>query len=383
MVDLLRCSAAPQWVECYASATLTTDIPNVSGEAARYGTAIHQLAYLKKQNQPVADFLVVDGVEVFLDELAHDMADLYLRVIELAEMDVDTSGMEAPVDLAWYYDPRPMPVRVAGSADWWGFNFETLDLQVKDLKTGVHPVSPLSPQLKLYALCALGELDGALPNTITLTIVQPRDELNPVKTAVITLEELMAFAQKVDRAVKAIAAGDTTETPGETQCKWCLRAGSCRARYDRSVAIASASFDDGVPVPTGFADDELGAILDRAEEVEAWIKAVRGEVSRRLDLGAEIPGWKLAQKRAMRRWADKEAAEKFLYESGLDVTDIYEPAEVRSPAQAEKVLKKYGFDPKVIEPLVTRESSGTTLVREGDPRPKVSSGVGSQFTSLD
>jgi hypothetical protein len=311
------------------------------------------------------------------------MAHLYLRSIELAEQDVDTSAMEAPVDLAWFYDPNPMPVRVAGTADWWGYSFKEAMLEIRDLKTGVNPVSPLSFQLMLYALCALGELDGAVPKTIKLTIVQPRDEMMPIKTAIITIAELMDFAQVIDQAVKAIAKGDTTETPGEYQCQWCPRAGACRARAALSMELARASFDDGVPSPTGFADDELGAILNRAEEIESWIKSVRGEVSRRLDLGAEIPGWKLAQKRAMRRWADKEAAEKFLYESGLDVTDIYEPAEVRSPAQAEKVLKKYGFDPKVIEPLVTRESSGTTLVREGDPRPKVSSGVGSQFTSLD
>lgn len=373
MLDLLRPSAAPIWTRCHAGATLTADIVSISGDAAKRGTMIHALAYAKRFGQEDPKSFVVDGQEVAVDDEAHEMADMYLRVIELISMQCDTWGMEERVSLDWYYSPNPMPIRVEGSADFWGWDNETLTLYIGDLKTGVIPVKPTSPQLMLYALCAIGKLNGLSPKKISLMIVQPRDSVTPIKIEEIALPELMAFGLKVDAAIKAIAAGSIVETPGEDQCKFCLRAGVCKSRADRSLAIASAVIVDGVPAPMGCSDEDLSQILDRAEEVENWIKSVRAEVTRRLERGGDVPNWKLVARKGNRKWRDESEIGKFLFESGLEQEDIFE-SKLRSPAQAEKILKKLGFDPRSIEPFVTRESmAAPSLVRQSDPREQVKS----------
>ena len=373
MLELLRCSAAPIWVRCHAGATLTADIVSIGGAAAKRGSMIHALAYAKRFGQEDPLSFIIDGETIAVDDEAHEMADMYLRTLEIIETRCDTWGMEESVDLSWYYLPNPMPIRVGGSADFWGWDDETGTLYIIDLKTGIIPVSPKSMQLMLYALCAIGKLNGLSPKKIALMIVQPRDEHTPIKVEEISLPELMAFGQKVDAAIKAIASGSIEETPGEDQCRFCLRSAVCESRKDRALALASAVIVDGVPAPSGCSDIDLAHILDSAEEVEAWIKAVRAEVTRRLERGLEIPNWKLVSRRGNRKWRDETEISKYLYESGLEAEDIFE-SKLRSPAQTEKILKKLGFDPQAIEPFVTRESlAAPSLVRQSDPRKQVSS----------
>ena len=47
--------------------------------------------------------------------------------------------------------------------------------------------------------------------------------------------------------------------------------------------------------------------------------------------------------------------------------------QIGQPTQMEKILKKNGVDVKALEPLVTKESSGTTLVKADDKREEVKS----------
>jgi hypothetical protein len=351
------------------------------GEAAINGTAIHALSELRHRGHPIPPSIMVDDHVVNITDEMVEISDEYLRFIDLIKFDSDIFEVEDKLSLAWYYDPEPMRVLVDGTTDCWSYNSERQELTIIDLKTGVNPVYPDGPQNMLYALMAVGKLGGDMPKTIRLCIVQPRLP-EKIKTCTITLAELMAFAKKVDDAINLIGRGDTTENPGAEQCKWCLRAGFCESRYDRSLTLAQASFDDGVPSPTGFSSDQLGAILDKAEEVEAWIRAVRGEVSRRIDNGEDVVGWKMVAKRAMRRWQDPEAARQALTSGDFEdllVDEVFTPPELKSPAQIEKALKRIGVDAKVLEPLISRESSGNTLVRESDQRPKVLSSAASFF----
>jgi hypothetical protein len=88
-----------------------------------------------------------------------------------------------------------------------------------------------------------------------------------------------------------------------------------------------------------------------------------------------VPGWKLAPKRAQRKWKDEEAAAQAFLKRGLTRLEVYE-TELRSPAGMEKVLKAGGMTKEgialVLKDLVVKESSGTTLVEDSDSRPAVS-----------
>ena len=104
-----------------------------------------------------------------------------------------------------------------------------------------------------------------------------------------------------------------------------------------------------------------------------WGTAVKDAAHKHLEEGGSIDGWKLVQKRAMRKWVDESAAERFLEEAGV-------PPEQRSvntvisPAEAEKVLKRLKAE-AIPDGLVSKISSGTTLALADDKRPAVETSV--------
>ena len=79
-----------------------------------------------------------------------------------------------------------------------------------------------------------------------------------------------------------------------------------------------------------------------------------------------MPGYKLVEKRANRKWINETEVSLFL--GGLKVgdDDIFEPKKVRTPAQMEKKLPSHY---SMLEKFVTKESSGLVLVPIEDKRP--------------
>jgi hypothetical protein len=90
-----------------------------------------------------------------------------------------------------------------------------------------------------------------------------------------------------------------------------------------------------------------------------------------LEDGGEVPGWKLVQKRASRKWSDEEAVEKKLKALKISLMDAKERPTLKSPAQIEKLCKAEGKDFTKLADLVVSESSGTTLAPASDKRPAV------------
>jgi hypothetical protein len=86
-----------------------------------------------------------------------------------------------------------------------------------------------------------------------------------------------------------------------------------------------------------------------------------------LENGQTVPGFKLVAKRGIRQWTSEDAVDAWVDTNGL-TKEAYE-SKLRSPAQMEKVLKKYK---KELPPeLVVSISSGSTLAPESDSRPAV------------
>ena len=86
--------------------------------------------------------------------------------------------------------------------------------------------------------------------------------------------------------------------------------------------------------------------------------------------GVEVPGYKLVQKRAYRKWAEDPAEQ--MAGLGLD-PDAYSPRSVISPAQAEKVFGKTPAWNTLVELIVTPEG-GVTIAPMEDPRQPVDRG---------
>jgi Protein of unknown function (DUF2800). len=68
---------------------------------------------------------------------------------------------------------------------------------------------------------------------------------------------------------------------------------------------------------------------------------MRAEALRRLEAGETVPGFKLVAKRATRKWVSEKQVETWLWdEKGMRAEEMYEPQQLRSPAQIEKLVGK-------------------------------------------
>jgi hypothetical protein len=115
--------------------------------------------------------------------------------------------------------------------------------------------------------------------------------------------------------------------------------------------------------------------LQRVPLIEEWIKSLRRHANNILDAGAELPGYKLVEKRPTRRWRVEQEFVAWATEEGLDDDDIYEK-KLKSPPQIERVVGKKNLPAS----LVIAVSSGTSMVADTDNRPAVALLAADEFT---
>jgi len=393
-------SAAKMWMACPASVTLTRGMRRPSTKYALEGSVAHWVCELLLSGQPVPEFHVIENQEILIDEEMIDCAERYARFIEILRQDADFSSVEQRVSIDWLLLPQSITETIFGTADFIAYCRKTKTLYVIDFKYGRGVVvdADNNPQPRIYALGALGlpELINEEIEHIRTVIVQPRAGADTVRYEDLTKEELLTWAsEKLLPAARRIGEGDTTENAGD-HCRWCVRAGTCAALYETVCASAKEAFyeqpmtlsKDVYPAPTTPAElssYDLGAILDKADIIEGWLKAVREEATRRLENGGAVDGYKLVAKRAMRKWTNMAELDRVLCHDdygALNHADLYTQPELRSPAQLEKAFKKHGLDFKNLDPFIAKESSGTTLAREADARAQVTSSASQLFSDV-
>jgi Protein of unknown function (DUF2800) len=108
-------------------------------------------------------------------------------------------------------------------------------------------------------------------------------------------------------------------------------------------------------------DKSLGVVYAQLDEIEAAITDFRAESLRRAKLGVIIDGQKLVYgNKGKRVWTDKAKAESMM-QLLADPEKIYEPREIVSPTQAEKILKGE-YKTLADEGLVTQSDPQLRLV---------------------
>jgi hypothetical protein len=256
---------------------------------------------------------------------------------------------------------------VFGSADLVGRYGDTAIVLDWKFGDGVPVPAEENMQLMFYAAAAMRtkETQWAFKGAkdVELIIIQPPS----IKRWKTTFERLAQFEQELVRAVKVAGSPDAPLAIG-SHCRWCAAKPICpqmTGAVDRAAKITL----DNLPA------SQISACLSQAEILEDWIRSLRELAYKMLENDKPVPGWKLVNKRAIRSWADKKAAEKFLRDNNINP---FKDPELLSPAGAEAVLKKS----KVALPddLVSAVSSGSTLAPSDDPRPAVLN-VGKQLTA--
>lgn len=386
----LSASSAHRWLQCPPSALHKSER---GSQYAATGTYAHDIAAqcLNDNSLQPSDFLLkkakvdgfdvecdlemVEGVNLYLDEVAKDLKQGDLCWVEM-------SLLQALAKI----DPD-----LGGTADYVRYRPSTKHLLVVDFKygSGVFVDADSNEQLMLYALGAMLECGKAVTD-VTVRVIQPRFEgANPVRDWSFKAHEIMDFVADVREAAEKSRDEKTPRKAGD-HCKFCPAARTCPELERHTHEITLAEFGaEQVSVPAGKGKTEvvlapkagvpvdydvlakalasIPLVKERIRQIEefAYAQAVKG---------ATIPGFKLVDKQASRKWKSEDAVIHWAKQNAIDP---YAPPEILSPAQFEKKLAESaprgqkGKQGERIEALVERVSSGTALVPEADKRQAV------------
>jgi hypothetical protein len=360
-------STAKRVINCPGSVALVQKMPpQPSSEHADRGTLLHDtiaehLATLK----PLETFL---GKKYEDQVLTQELIDDKL-VPALALLDEIDPKQEMSYEVETRVGFGDLLPGVFGSTDFvgrLGYRAVVLDWKFGD---GVIVTAEENEQLMFYAAAAMRTdalkwaFEGA--TEIECVIVQPP----MIRRWVTTPERVAQFEHQLVKAVKAAEQPDAGLKAGD-HCRWCAAKPVCpkmTGAVDRALQVQLKEIDV----------DTLGRYLKNADLLEDWIKDLRGLALQLLEKDMPVPGYKLVQKQARRKWTNESKAKQALLDMGLKESVVVETS-IMSPAQAEKALKKRWAD--LPEGLVKSESSGTTLASEDDPRPAVLQ-IGSQLSA--
>lgn len=127
--------------------------------------------------------------------------------------------------------------------------------------------------------------------------------------------------------------------------------------------------------PESLNAQQIAELLDKADVIETWLKAVRVYAQELIEAGGHVPGWKLVPKRGTRKWKDERIVKQRLASEGLQ---DFIAEELVSPAQAERLAKKQGIQLDLFD-LITSESTGVNLTRETDKQVSATASAKSDF----
>lgn len=373
-------SSSDRWMTCPGSVKLSRGVPKVTSRYAEEGTKGHDVAAMR----------LTSGQEVETD-LPEDYLEAIAVYVDFVEKESFRAGHKLERLIEHTFDLSEVHPGMFGTCDAIIFDAYAKRLKVIDLKLGAGiPVeAENNSQLMYYALGAL--VSTKFPaETVELVIVQPRCNHpdGPIRRWSCDALAVFDFSVDLKEAALRTEAPDASLVPGD-HCRFCPANALCPALRNKAQDLAKREFgalapSDGVGNSVGEAHAErLREALTWLPVLEGWIKGVRDFAYGLASQGKTIPGFKLVEKRAMRKWRDEKEIEKFLLNEFPDSAAlIYEEPALKSVAQMEKILHKKQL-PK-LEPFIVKESSGTVLVEESDKRPAVKVlDAKTEFGSLD
>ena len=364
----LSASGSARWINCPGSVRAEEGFPDSTSIFAEEGTMAHELAQrVLEYGGSAFDY---EGIGVPEGNVALVPPEMCAYIQEYVDY-VDR------IDLACANDNSNLLIehRVDFSP-WVPDGFGTCDtivlddghLHIIDLKygKGVPVYAQDNTQGILYALGAYNELNQIYGfETVTIHIVQPR--LDSVSDWTLSVDELLAWGERISQAAQATQDPDAERIPSEKACQWCKAKAVCPALLAKTEAVLMSEFDDLDPVnPDQLTDEQIVTVLDNKKLIVAWLGAVEEHVTEKLKSGEDFVGYKLVAGRSNRAWGNEDTAAVVLAEVlGEDAFT----RKIISVAAAEKKLGK-GKAGK-LEGLVVKPEGSPTLVSASDPRPAV------------
>jgi len=380
--SILGASGMDRWSQCPASVSLSTGLNSLTSSFAAEGQGAHALTEhcLVTGEDPQ---LLIDAEfpsdlgPIKVDAEMADAAEMYLDLCATVSQKAKFNAAEIRVNVNALWGDDTPPADMFGTADYACWGTPDRRLTVIDFKYGkgvavdIATAGGLNPQLQYYALGVLLGIrqDGEQsPLWVDIYICQPRADhpSGPIRRATLSVLDLLAWGHDVLKPAAEACFADNPKAVVGPGCRWCPAKGRCPALRQVAQETARVEFDGLPPLPIDLDDTELGAVLDKSEIIRAFLDGVRAEASGRLDRGGRVTGWKLVQKRAVRKWLDEDQVFRILEDAGHQ-NDKIRVTKIKSPAQMEKVLKDDQETLGRLTDLISKASSGVSLVRDLTP----------------
>lgn len=358
---LLSASSSHRWLNCPPSARLCEGYEDKGSEYAQEGTDAHSLCEHKLKvllGMESAD--PTEGLSFYSEEMEQCACEYAAYVTELVA-EAKKTCKDPVILIEQRLDFSRFVAEGFGTGDCVLIADGTLDIVDYKHGKGVEVSAAENPQMMLYALGALELFDGIYDiDTIRMTIFQPRRE--NVSVCVMAKDDLLQWAYN-DLVYKAkLAYEGGGEFACGDWCRFCKAKAVCRKRAEYNLELAKYDFE----MPATLEDEEIAAILEKADELAAWAADVKEFALQQALNGVKYDGFKVVEGRSNRKYVNEEAVADAVSEAGYDP---YEPKLLGITAM-EKLLGKKQFA-KLLSGLIEKPQGKPALVPESDKRQEM------------
>jgi hypothetical protein len=381
-------SSSEMWLNCSGSLLANLAIRSTEGdgasEVAAEGTVAHEMAEIwlntgKRPIQYLGDVRTVNGFPI---EVTEEMLDYVAEYVNWCNNQEGDKFVEVKVDFSHL---TPIPNQ-KGTSDHVCCSNDKLTITDLKYGMGVTVDAENNTQLQIYALGVLHDF-GFLYDfeTVEMRICQPR--LNHFSTWEISVDELLAFGEYVKERAKATLEPNAERVVTEKGCRWCRVKAQCPAQARYIEELIGDKFDAEEPVSERIANDTYLAKLPEVDELSmkdvekiySKIKIVTSfftEVEKKLlDFalkGGKMHSYKLVNGRKSRKWVDEAHVIELIQQDTVFDLDIFQPRQLVSVAQMEKICKSHKIDFEALKPMVDELSGRPTIAPIDDKRPALS-----------
>lgn len=176
-----------------------------------------------------------------------------------------------------------------------------------------------------------------------------------------------ALGQKLENPTKGLtffdeemAAKGEGEYKAGDHCRFCKIKATCRKRAEYNLELVRYDF----AVPSTLQDEEIEAVLERADELVNWAGDVKEYALQQALSGKQWDGWKLVEGRSNRRYVNEEAVAEAVEKAGFNP---YEKKLLGITAMTKQLGKKR-FE-ELLSDLVEKPQGKPVLVPASDKRP--------------
>ena len=358
---ILSASSSHRWLSCTPSARLELEFEDQTSEAAKEGTAAHELceyklkrALKKRAERPVSEY---DSEE--MENCTDDYVSYVIEKLEAAKQFCNDPIVliEQHLDFSCYV-PEGF-----GTGDCIIVSDDHLHIIDFKYGMGVLVEAEHNPQMMLYALGALGIYDSLYDiEKVSMTIFQPRRD--NVSTWEISRRDLVSWAETVLKTKAALAfAGEGEYVPGEW-CRFCKASIRCRARAEENLKLAGKEFI----LPPLLSDEEVEEVLGKLPDLIKWANELSAYATdAAINHGKKWNGFKLVEGRSNRKYKDEELVAAAAKKEGYK--DIYRYSLIPL-TEMQKLMGKTKFE-EILGDLIYKPPGKLSLVPISDKRPEV------------